>query len=206
MIKILLIIFIFYLFMKYKEKFLPTSGHEPKYDPEKWNLNNDIEYSHNCYAYALDDINESLKNDCIDNDECDDLKPQPGYVCNKKFKSNNYCKNVENKMLCDNPSIYKINNKNHPCIKNYYKIGLATSIKPNKDYHFYRQDKDSFWSHKPGGTEVISYDASYNIIEDPEISNRDYVQDGGNYNYNDWCGFYCVPSNDYFDTKYKWKN
>ena len=29
-------------------------------------------------------------------------------------------------------------------------------IWPNRDYHWYRQDADGTWSHKPGSTKVIT--------------------------------------------------
>jgi hypothetical protein len=41
------------------------------------------------------------------------------------------------------------------------------------DYHWYRQDSDGLWSHKPGEGEVRRLDASGKPITNPEASNRD---------------------------------
>jgi hypothetical protein len=64
------------------------------------------------------------------------------------------------------------------CPDNMTKVYLA--IKPNEDYHFYRQNPDGFWSHKrgwgPGSyvTEFVNYDGIYSdcIIPDPEVAAR----------------------------------
>ena len=45
----------------------------------------------------------------------------------------------------------------------------------NRDFHWYRQNPDGTWSHKPGGTNVINVDASGNLIFDPEIADRNYA-------------------------------
>lgn len=41
-----------------------------------------------------------------------------------------------------------------------------TNFKDN-DYHWYRQDADGYWSHKPGTTPVRLTDNSGNLILDP---------------------------------------
>lgn len=53
-------------------------------------------------------------------------------------------------------------------------------IRPQKDYHWYRQDDDGSWSHKPG-------DYSVHIgITDPE-------KDANDRNYTTICGYLCMP-------------
>ena len=42
------------------------------------------------------------------------------------------------------------------CDIGYYKVALV--IAPNRDYHWYRQNYDGTWSHKPGGTAVTNLD------------------------------------------------
>lgn len=42
------------------------------------------------------------------------------------------------------------------------------------DFHWYRQNPDGTWSHKPGGGAVTNLDASNNIIYDPETCDKDY--------------------------------
>lgn len=49
------------------------------------------------------------------------------------------------------------------CPPGTYKVALIYG----KDYHWYRQNSDGTWSHKPGTTEVTNLDAHGNIIFDP---------------------------------------
>jgi hypothetical protein len=49
---------------------------------------------------------------------------------------------------------------------------VALVIWPNNDYHWYRQDKNGCWSHKPGETPVRNVDNSGNQIADPKTCNR----------------------------------
>lgn len=45
-----------------------------------------------------------------------------------------------------------------------YKVALVSC---SYDYHWYRQDSDGYWSHKPGTTAVKRTDNSGNLILDP---------------------------------------
>ncbi len=64
------------------------------------------------------------------------------------------------------------------------------------DYHFYRQNSDGSWSHKPGGYPVTDVDASGEIIMDPRTCDRN---SGDGLNYNLFVGFYAVrPLNIYY--------
>ena len=47
----------------------------------------------------------------------------------------------------------------------FYKIFLALDV--GEDYHWWRQDNNKYWSHKPGSTNVINLDASGNKIIEP---------------------------------------
>ena len=42
---------------KGKKLISPLSGSEPKYEPQKWNTNPKIKDNHNCYSYAVNQIN-----------------------------------------------------------------------------------------------------------------------------------------------------
>ena len=67
-----------------------------------------------------------------------------------------------------------------------------------KDYHFYRQDNDGFWSHKQGKDKIKRFDASFDIIRDPRNADRNYSRDDKNkdkYNYEIFCGYFSVPHN-----------
>ncbi len=50
------------------------------------------------------------------------------------------------------------------CPEGTYKVALIYS---ENDYHWYRQNPDGTWSHKPGRTEVTNLDAMGNLIFDP---------------------------------------
>ena len=50
------------------------------------------------------------------------------------------------------------------CPEGTYKVAL---IYGDTDYHWYRQNPDGTWSHKPGRTEVTNLDANGHLIYDP---------------------------------------
>lgn len=59
------------------------------------------------------------------------------------------------------------------------------------DYHFYRQDSDGYWSHKPGGDLVIDLDGDGRKVLDPKKCNR-INQTNPSLNYEEFIGFYAV--------------
>ena len=56
--------------------------------------------------------------------------------------------------------------------KGYYAVYLV--IDNGTDYHWYRQDKGGYWSHKPGRTAVKNVDASGQLIINPASANHNY--------------------------------
>lgn len=197
-----------------------TTGYEPDYKPSLWS-HPYVEGSHNCYSYFLDDRNDSIKNKCkelcLKNhkngcpkkiSECGNLKSQPGDFGmllkqgNLQGKSRDYsCPLLENKILSDNPTIRK-SKLTEKCPNKYYKGAVV--VDPNHTFHFYRQNKDSTWSHKPGTLPVTQYDADKQFIYVPHYANRNYTKDRGKnekpINYTDFCGYYCIPNNTYLNT------
>lgn len=161
-----------------KSEFSNISGSEPPYEPHKWNDNN-IQINHNCYAYAL---NQRVGNRYG--------KPQPGYFANYgpiKDSEYNNCSNFYNRLKKDNPSMY-LTSFDKPCRKGFYKSFIAIANNgDDKDYHFYRQDKNKYWSHKPGRTKVTNLDADKKLIKNPYLANRNY----GHLNYSKPCFFFC---------------
>lgn len=166
------------------EFFLPMSGSEPKYNPRQWNKDPVLKKNHNCYAYVLDDLVYGREN-----------KPQPGTWSNtgvdldetraRKYDS---CPEMLGRVMADNSSIYQIDEA-EPCRNGYYKGYLV--LDPGKDYHFYRQDSNGFFSHKRGKLDVEDKDAAQNRIEVPRLAAKNY----GGYNYTESCGYFCIPSN-----------
>jgi len=169
----------------------------PPFEPEKWNSNKWRRNPHNCYTYAVNKIDPKLTAECerIKCEMKNHLKPQPGYYagCPRiNDKSKYACKLVMDRVFKDNPNFIKKDNM--VCPKDYYSAALA--VHPGLTYHFYRQDKDGYWSHKDGATDAKRYDASGNMILDPKKANRHYVGkkiDGQTVNYKDFCGYFCVP-------------
>lgn len=109
------------------------------------------------------------------------------------------CSTIQDRMKLDNNNLIFFNNNDgetSTCPAGYYKAFYAVDLKTNTssdhaDYHFYRQNSDKMWSHKPGGNAVSHVDADNCPIYNPRLSNRDY----GDLNYATPCSFFCVPSN-----------
>lgn len=166
---------------KMTAEFSPLSGSEPQYDPARWNNNERIKYNHNCYSYVLNKIAASRKG-----------KPQPGYysgfsaLADKDYR----CQEFYKRLKRDVPSLYKTD-FDIPCRKGFYKGFIALDPKPSdQDYHFYRQDSNGYWSHKPGRNEAVDTDADGVKIKNPVLANRKYKY----FNYSEPCFFFCVNS------------
>ena len=165
-----------------------------KYEPDIWNNNKYLQNSHNCYAYMLNDINDDLVYIYEKEDKKDRkiLNPQPGHYCGMTKYVNlddTTCNKIVNRVICDNPNITFHSNL-PTCTSNYYRGALA--VNEGKQYHFYRQDEDGKWSHKDGGGIATQLDDSDNKIIDPKDADRG--------EYNKFCGYFCIPENDFKDT------
>jgi hypothetical protein len=195
-----------------------TTGYEPK--ENNW-AQPYIESSHNCYSYFVDDINNDIvdkcERECHKNNrrgcpkkisQCGNFKPQPGdyHLLLKegtlKNKVKTYqCPNMERKIMDDNPELIKTE-FSQKCPKNYYKGAMV--VDPDHTFHFYRQNGDGTWSHKPGTLPVTGKDASGETIYVPHFNNRNYTNEKKNddnpINYTSFCGYYCVPQNNFSST------
>ncbi len=73
-----------------------------------------------------------------------------------------------------------------------WKIAISISNEISKElgpqYHFYRQDADGTWSHKPGDGPATQYDASGNKITNPQTADGDY----GSVCYDVFCGYFII--------------
>lgn len=171
--------------LAYSSEFSPLSGSEHLYEPEKWNDKESIRTTHNCYSYALGKIRHKLKS-----------KAQPGYASGHNYiddvKDYN-CKSFYKRVKKDNPYAY-LEKFDNPCDKGFYKVFLALDV--GNDYHWWRQNgakkgdntTSSYWSHKPGSTDVTDVDASGKKIKNPIIADRKY----SSLNYSTPCFFMCV--------------
>ena len=167
----------------------PMSGFEPTYDPTKYNKYKGMKDAQNCFAYAFN--YKKLPKSCT-KQECSSSFPQPGrksgYPKWSKVKGKR-CPDLIARVMGDIPGV-TLSKFTQKCPKNTYKIGLVTD--EDQDYHFYRQDSNGYWSHKPGATDVIRIDASDRPIYDPALASRDYPSSG--LDYDNFCGYMCVPS------------
>ena len=145
----------------------------PRYEPGEWNDGHSIQFGNNCYNYACD-IQTGTR-------------AQPGTAGGYTpidISCYEYTQGAEADGLiivgCDGP-----------CPFCCHRVALV--VAPGDDFHWYRQDNDGTWSHKPGGTLAVDTDASGNPITDPRTADRDYRSAGGP-DYSQFCGCFAVCS------------
>jgi len=204
-----------------------------KYNPNIWNnaiypvsaITHDyiLDYYHNsvsicestnCYAYVLNNqtcyIIEKENSIYI-------MLLQPGMLdinSNKTlsidFDGGNVIELVMQDATVAGFSIRKVD-RNYICQEGAYKVALVIDNTPfenelekGKDYHWYRQNPDGTWSHKPGKTSVICTDALGEVITDPLIAARNYsLNNATGAEYSSFIGYFEVfPMNIlYFDAE-----
>lgn len=128
-----------------------TAYDAPDYDPNRWNNDPVVRMNNNCYNYANDQVTNSFAQPgrgsgqiygSIDCAEVGAAAQRDGLVSAPNFNA-------------DTPGWY-----------------VALVIWPGVDYHWYRQDRNGCWSHKPGSTEARNYDNSGHPIADPRACDR----------------------------------
>ena len=159
------------------------------YNPDEWNTPGVME-STNCYKYALN-MTGSI---------------WPGDVSGKRF----YLYFMEDPTITQSEAIviavkkdaevYGLDiyeyNESIAVPKGGYLIAIVLESDDPEysgDFHFYRQNDDGTWSHKPGSTAVTNLDASGNVITDPMTADRNY-KNGPNYEV--FVGYYVVVPKD----------
>ena len=160
---------------------------------EKWNTNESLKDSHNCFAYAIDTVDAKLINDCKETAGCEVGFPQPGYDSGyKEFSKQKEkgCADMVMRMWGDNPKVSTTKFTSR-CQAGTSKIALI--VDPKRDYHFLRQDPDGYWSHKPGSLPVKRVDASDRPILRPDRALFVYKDAKDPLIYSDFCGYFCVP-------------
>jgi len=167
---------------------------KPIFKPKKWNYNEKIKRKNNCYSYAIRQFNNTKKE-----------KIHPGYLSGvkkvPKIKGIYTCNNFIKKLKKDHSNLISSSYSNNcPC--NYYKFALFLDnnkkVEKKYDYHFYREDNNGYWSHKPGKTKAINIDASNKKIINPSKADRNYYKKYKKNNYTKECGYFCIP---YKETK-----
>lgn len=125
----------------------------PIYNPAIWNVPSVQPYN-NCYNYANDHITNTFA--------------QPGRAHGKQA-TKMACPNVQTAAQAD--GLVPVANFTNPLTAGHGWY-VALVIWPNVDYHWYRQDKNGCWSHKPGSTAARNTDNSGHTISDPRTCNR----------------------------------
>lgn len=143
----------------------------PPFDPGKWNSDPVVLRNNNCYNYANDKITNTFA--------------QPGRGSGQGGPYPPSCAGTGSAAERDgqrpipSPDITPAEGQI---------ICLVISTTPGfLDYHWYRRDSNTMWSHKPGGTPARNVDNANRPIADPRTCDRGP--------YGVFCGFYhCVPS------------
>lgn len=171
----------------------PLSGFEPPYEPRRWNDKKEIRETHNCFAYAMNIHDPKQIRACRENKYCNVPFHQPGAVSGyPRFRETRKktCPDMMARIFGDNPSIQPTTFTGQ-CPR--YTSKIAIVVDADEDYHFYRQDSNGMWSHKPGGMPVTNKDALGRPIYDPALASRDYRHDNSTLNYDQFCSYMCVP-------------
>ena len=183
---------------------LPTNGSELEFDQLEWN---DTKFTNlNCYNYCL---NYSGEDHMLPGQYAYErnIGNYSDYVSSAGgFSPEYYTKEAFEKMVYwDSQCVASTNSNNETnigfsfgeieeldvCPIGTYKVALVFDKTPsNMDFHWYRQNKDGTWSHKPGSGVVENWDFSGNPIYNPKYCDRR----GQGYNYSDFAGFYYVSS------------
>lgn len=178
----------------------PTSGSEPAYEPLKWNKRKGLQHSHNCFAYAMNYIDAEKIRQCESTVDCNVGFHAPGRNAGhapfgaKEKRRPNYmtCSDVVGRTIASVGG--KIVGFSDVCPKGWSKIAIV--VDDENDLHYYRQDKNGWWSHKPGGRRVTNLDAAGVKIYNPERAIRRYPKEDQNdyeLNYKYFCCFMAVP-------------
>jgi hypothetical protein len=153
----------------------PTNNSEPSWEPDKWKVNQKY---NNCYAYAMDDLERDR--------EFRHYKPIPG--ANSHYYT---CSQLIEGLKDEIPHMYPTT-FHCQCEPGYKKIYMAVSNESSddgNDFHFWRQDSDGYWSHKPGSNHPSRVDGNGHVINNPDQSNRNSEK----HSYTNSCGFFCIP-------------
>jgi len=178
----------------------PLSGDELPYNPDVYNKDPAVRKTHNCLSYALGIVRPQAVKTCRRiHKNCRRLFQQPGNVSGRRNMNRDSrlrCSVISDLLLNDYPMIKKSSFYGQ-CPANHYKI--ASVVDKGNDHHWYRQHhaddaEIGSWSHKSGEQDVTNQDAQGNPIFNPKQASRDYTdRKNSNLNYEDFCGFFCVP-------------
>ncbi len=183
----------------------PVSGSEIEYEPGVWN-GLYVQYDTNCYSYAFNTQYPFI-------DGSGEFGLQPGGTSYYQTVNGTYItplygeeiNAVGDKLLTNiyaDASVagftFREVSRTEMCNPGTYKVALVVAPYTGDsnyvpDYHWYRQNPDGTWSHKPGGRTVRDVDNSGDKILDPATADRyEVLSDGSILNYTHVIGFYEV--------------
>ena len=120
----------------------------PQYRPAVWSP---TRMRNNCYNYANDQITNTFA--------------QPGRGSGRRFATLQ-CNDLDGAARRD--GLGQAQGWQGPTAGWY----VALAVWPNQDYHWYRQDRNGCWSHKPGQASVTDLDNACKRIGDPRLADR----------------------------------
>jgi hypothetical protein len=196
----------------------------PKYEPDLWNDGGTIQKSTNCYAYAMNSRTGHPRGKPQPGERPPKVSAQEACPGDPKKRLCSTCRSVSAAVVHDgipkdiftaHRCPYNEQEKKPPPEKaGYYLVALVVTSKPDgydqkanveyvNDYHWYRQDEDGSWSHKPGKSEVRNVDSAGNPISNPETAARKNVISGAGVDENNksvdlvvdydiFCGYFYV--------------
>lgn len=141
----------------------------PPFNPGKWNNDSNIQLRNNCYNYANDLITNTFA--------------QPGRGSGQSWTQLVAC-DVDVAPAAGRDGQVPTGPPTGTPASGHY---VALVLHPGRDYHWYRQDNNTMWSHKAGRTAAQNTDNSGLPISDPRTCDRGP--------YTEFCGFFhCVPA------------
>ena len=180
----------------------PLSGSEPRYEPDRWNKDNTIRLSHNCFSYSYNIIDPKQIENCKKDPECDPPFHQPGSESGyPRFNDTDpkTCPNMIARLMGDNPRRIIPSSFELKCPRGTSKIALV--VDEDQDYHFLRQDapkpgsKVGMFSQKSGAMPVTNLDAKGHEIFDVALADHNFNTSKRKdpLNYDRFCGYFCIP-------------
>jgi hypothetical protein len=188
--------------MKSCPRLAPLSGSEPKYEPDRWNAEDSVRLTHNCFSYAYNVMDPKQIEGCKKDPNCDLPFHQPGSESGyPRFNDTDpkTCPNMIARLMGDNPKRIIPSAFELKCPRGTSKIALV--VDEDQDYHFLRQDapkpgsKVGMFSQKSGAMPVTNLDAKGNEIFDVALAdhNFDNRRRKDPLNYDRFCGYFCIP-------------
>lgn len=138
--------------------FCPRPPSSSTYEPHVWNNRTFVQRRNNCYNYASNIITNTFA--------------QPGRANRHNITRNPpqlYGESIYYGAILDGLIPVPAPTQ---CLPSPGLNLIALVIWPGRDYHFYRLDKNGYFSHKPGRSPARNVDNSNNLILDPRTCDR----------------------------------